>query len=107
MSFRSTLNKSAVIMVFQASNGSWGSTDSFTQGQTLRCRLVSSGGREAEREGMVRAEATHRVYMEMPASDLKVRDRLMIGTRVFDIVYINNAAGGIGHHLEIDVKEVV
>lgn len=104
MSIESLFNTSTTILRFTPSDGSWGSTDSYSDAGSHPCRLRSISGSEY-REGKVRGEATHRAYLPAGVS-IKTSDRLGINGKVFDILPpVVDAGGGEGHHIEVDLRE--
>lgn len=84
-------------------DGNWGSVPGVEVTAGVPCRIQVASGNERW-DGKVRGEATHRVFM--PMADLRSSDWLVIDGVRYDIVPpVNDAGGGMGHHLEVDVKE--
>lgn len=104
MSIESLFNATATILSFTPSAGSWGSSDTYTTGSSVPCRLRALSGSEY-RDGKIRGEATHKVYL--PAgTPVNTADRISIGGKVYDIIPpITDAGGSAGHHLEVQLKE--
>lgn len=104
MSIESLFNTSATILTFTASTGNWGSVDSYTDGFSVPCRIRALSGNEY-RDGKIRGEATHKAYLPSRTS-ITTADRLRINGIVFDIIPpICDAGGGVGHHIEVTLKE--
>ena len=104
MSIESLFNATATILSFTPSDGSWGSADSYTAGSGVRCRLRALPGSEY-RDGKVRGEATHKVYLPWGTA-VTTADRISIDGKIYDIIPpITDAGGGAGHHLEVQLKE--
>ncbi len=104
MSIEHLFNKRAVILRHVPADPSWGSSDVYGEEEDIPCRIRAISGSEYK-DGKVRAEATHRVYL---ACSVKLDPADMI--RIDDIDYdilppINNAGGSVDHHMEVDLKE--
>ncbi len=103
MSIRKLYNRICEIHRPVPADGGWGSRSRTDVEATVPCRIQVAGGTERW-DGKVRGEATHRVFM--PPFDLRSSDHLVIDGVRYDIVPpVNDAGGGMGHHLEVDVRE--
>lgn len=103
MSIVRRYNKTCSIHRPTPSDGSWGSSGSEQVIPNIPCRIQVASGNERW-EGKVRGEATHRVFL--PVVEIRSSDWLEIDGVRYDVVPpINDAGGGIGHHLELSVKE--
>ncbi len=104
MSIESRFNTAATILRFTPADGSWGSVDTYEAVCSVPCRLRALSGSEYM-EGKVRGEATHKAYL--PAgTPVNTADRISIEGKVYDIVPpIYDSGGGVGHHLEVQLKE--
>lgn len=97
-------NAHAMVLRFRGADGLWGSADHYTEMGPFPCRVRAVSGREYM-DGRVRGEATHRIYL--PA-DVAVgsKDRIKVEGVVYDVLTpVRDAGGGVGHHLEVDLKE--
>lgn len=104
MSIESLFNNSATVLIYTPADGSWGSADSYTAGSGVPCRLRALSGSEY-RDGKVRGEATHKVYLPSGTA-VTTADRISIDGKIYDIIPpITDAGGGAGHHLEVQLKE--
>lgn len=103
MSIQKRYNRKCDIHRIIPADGSWGSKPGEQVTADIPCRIQVAGGSERW-EGKIRGEATHRVYL--PKVDVRSSDWLVIDGVRYDVVPpINDAGGGIGHHLELSVKE--
>lgn len=104
MSIESLFNTSATVLRFTSSDGSWGSVDSYVEAESVPCRIRALSGNEY-RDGKIRGEATHKVYLPANAP-FDISDRLRINGIVYDVIPpAYNSGGGAGHHLEVCLKE--
>lgn len=97
-------NAYATVLRFRGADGLWGSLDHYTETGPFPCRIRAVSGREYV-DGRVRGEATHRIYL--PAGIVVgPMDRIEVLGTVYDVLPpVRDAGGGVGHHLEVDLKE--
>lgn len=105
MSIDSRMNAVASILAFHAGSAGWGEGPGYIQGAVVRCRIQTSSGSEYK-DGKVRMESTHRIFLPAGTS-VTMKDRIMVGNKTYEIIGpVNDAGGGMSHHLEIDLKEL-
>lgn len=105
MSLGSRMNSIARILVFQGASQNWGSAGSYVYGQLVRCRIQTSSGSEYK-DGKVRADVTHRIFLPAGTA-VTMKDRINVNGVTYEVIGpVNDAGGGMGHHLEIDLKEL-
>lgn len=106
MSIRSRMNRTATFLEQITINGGWNEERTqYREACKAPCRLVSLTGRKYL-DGRLRDDATHKLFciVKQPVNTSWIVD---IAGRRFSITPpINDAGGGIEHHLEILLKEM-
>lgn len=85
-------------------SGAWGEAGVYIEVAVCKCRLVRLSGKEYA-DGRIRGEATHKAFLPGWVA-IQASDRLRVGQTVYDVVPpVDDAGGGLGHHLEALLKE--
>lgn len=88
-------------------DGVGGFTDTWTSVRDIEGCLMTPSGNENVIHRKVETQSTHVFYCDYDlGSDITQRDRLLFGTRLFEINYIQNPAE-LNIHLQIHLKEDV
>jgi len=107
MAFHNLMNRSVTVQkVAQTSDefGSWVETWS-TRFADMPCRIQPLSGRERALYGRERTEVSHRMYCPGEYADISERDRVVDGTKAYEVVFVGNPDLS-SHHLEIDLREL-
>jgi|GEM_PF-2983745 hypothetical protein len=105
MAFEGLLNTTCSILRPSRSDA-WGGKASYdVVASGVPCRIQPVGGNEW-RDGMVRGDATHRLFLKRGAG-VRSSDIIDINGIRYDVVPPVADAGGQGHHIELALKERV
>lgn len=91
-----------------ATKDSWGKLDNSTANwdevDTVDCLLRPLGGAEQYVKGKETVTRTHIIYCKVVS--ITEADRAFIGSEVYRITGIKNP-NSLGHHMEVDVEQIV
>lgn len=96
------LNNTCRVLKHKASDGSWGSNETWEADAEYRCRLQPVSSRKYV-DGKVRAEATHQLFLPF-TEEISARDRIEVDGYIYEIVGTPEDAAGHHDHLEIYLK---
>lgn len=86
--------------------GALGATESWATTLKLRGRIADYSGYERAEAMAVRAKATNVVYFPRYRSGLTTKNRLVLGSRIFNILAIDNV-GGANREMKMYVEELL
>ena len=105
MSFAGLLNTSVAISRFTKTgeDGNGQPTGTWATVATVPCRIEPSAGQEIESDKEV-VISTHRMFLEFGVS-ITEADRAIVGGDEYNVLLVKNA-GGVGHHLEVELEKI-
>ncbi len=105
MSFTKMLRQTGTVQRATQLQDDIGDTAStFTTSSTIKCLVQPVSGQVRAVAGSVGVEVTHKMFC-LYSADILESDRLVIGSTIYDVVFVADASGQ-GHHKEVDLREV-